>query len=142
MIRFIYKINIYIYKYYIYYNLMTTTSITSGTDFIGKTLIIGSTCLLYQDYSKVFDFNNNSTNFFISTMFKNTNQKPSSYLRDSGNGENYFMNMTVLLLLLLVKILLLIHLIYPILFYQGLLSYGWEEVFLISIFIIKVYMIK
>ena len=67
---------------------MTTTSITSGTDFIGKTLILGSTCLLYQDYSKVFDFNNNSTNFFISTMFKNTNQKPYTYLRDPVNGED------------------------------------------------------
>ena len=44
---------------------MTTTSITSGTDFIGKTLIIGSTSLAPRDWSRVFDFNNNSTDTYV-----------------------------------------------------------------------------
>ena len=39
---------------------MTTTSITSGSDFIGKTLIIGSTASAARSWSRVLDFNNNS----------------------------------------------------------------------------------
>ena len=75
MIRFIYKINIYI-NHYIYYNLMSTTSITSGLDFIGKTLIIGSTGLVDRDYSYILEFNNNTTNYFISANYQFTNQQP------------------------------------------------------------------
>ena len=44
---------------------MTTTNITSGTDFIGKTLIIGSTALAMRDWGRVFDFNNNSTDTYV-----------------------------------------------------------------------------
>ena len=44
---------------------MSTTNITSGTDFIGKTLIIGSTALAMRDWGRVFDFNNNSTDTYV-----------------------------------------------------------------------------
>ena len=43
---------------------MTTTNITSGTDFIGKTLIIGSTGLA-TNWSRILDFNNNSTDTYM-----------------------------------------------------------------------------
>ena len=50
---------------------MSTTSITNGTDFIGKTLIIGSTALIDGNllWARIFDFNNGSTNQYIIAPF-------------------------------------------------------------------------
>ena len=52
---------------------MSTTSITNGTDFIGKTLIIGSTASDLIDgnllWARIFDFNNGSTNQYIIAPF-------------------------------------------------------------------------
>jgi len=44
---------------------MSTTNITSGSDFIGKTLIIGSTALAMGNWSRAFDFNNNSIDTYM-----------------------------------------------------------------------------
>ena len=63
---------------------MTTTSITSGTDFIGKTLIIGSTGLVDRDYSYILDFNNNSTNYWLLAAYQSSNQRPSVGFRHIG----------------------------------------------------------
>ena len=50
---------------------MSTTNITSGSDFIGKTLIIGSTALIDGNllWARIFDFNNGSTNQYIIAPF-------------------------------------------------------------------------
>jgi hypothetical protein len=45
---------------------MTTSNITSGTDFIGKTLIIGSTTYTDVAYSRILDFNVNTDTFIYS----------------------------------------------------------------------------
>ena len=51
---------------------MTTTSITSGTDFIGKTLIIGSTALVNTtNWARIFDFHDGTTNTYIFASFRN-----------------------------------------------------------------------
>jgi hypothetical protein len=67
---------------------MTTTSITSGTDFIGKTLIIGSTALANQNYTRILDFNNNSSGTYLYSMFQGNNQEPWVAFRPIGEeGE-------------------------------------------------------
>ena len=67
---------------------MTTTSITSGTDFIGKTLIIGSTGSENRTYSRILDFNNNSTNAYIYAMYQFNNQRPWVGFKPIGGGES------------------------------------------------------
>lgn len=67
---------------------MTTTSITSGTNFIGKTLIIGSTGSENRTYSRILDFNNNSTNAYIYAMYQFSNQQPWVGFKPIGGGES------------------------------------------------------
>jgi|LakMenEpi03Aug12_release.lakeMendotaPanAssembly.Ray.scaffolds.fasta_scaffold21095_2 hypothetical protein len=55
---------------------MSTTSITSGSNFIGKTLIISSTGTSNTDYARVVEFNNNSTGTYLGVMFSATNKQP------------------------------------------------------------------
>ena len=55
---------------------MTTTSITSGSDFIGKTLIIGSTGLVDRNYSYILEFNNNSKNDWLIAAYQFSNPQP------------------------------------------------------------------
>ena len=64
---------------------MTTTSITSGTNFIGKTLIIGSTGTSNTDYARVVEFNNNSTGTYLGVMFSATNKQPWFSFRPLGH---------------------------------------------------------
>ena len=73
---------------------MTTTNITSGTDFIGKTIIIGSTGLANRTYSRILDFNNNSPqvntnspNNYLYAMFQFNNQQPWVGFKPIGGGE-------------------------------------------------------
>ena len=63
---------------------MSTTSITSGTYFIGKTLIIGSTGTSNTDYARVVDFNNNTTGTYLGVMFSATNKQPWFTFRPLG----------------------------------------------------------
>jgi len=63
---------------------MSTTNITSGTDFIGKTLIIGSTGTSNTDYARVVEFNNNSTGTYLGVMFSATNKQPWFSFRPLG----------------------------------------------------------
>uniref|UniRef100_A0A6C0D6N0 Peptidase S74 domain-containing protein n=1 Tax=viral metagenome TaxID=1070528 RepID=A0A6C0D6N0_9ZZZZ len=63
---------------------MTTSNITSGTDFIGKTLIIGSTGTSNSDYARVVEFNNNTTGTYLGVMFSATNKQPWFTFRPLG----------------------------------------------------------
>ena len=63
---------------------MTTSNITSGTYFIGKTLIIGSTGTSDTDYAGVVEFNNNTTNTYLSVIFSATNKQPWFTFRPLG----------------------------------------------------------
>ena len=65
---------------------MSTTSITSGTYFVGKTLIIGSTGLLYSNpnYARIFDFHIGSTSQYIIVPFAGSR----SYLRFTAKPFN------------------------------------------------------
>ena len=63
---------------------MTTTSITSGTDFIGKTLVIGSTGTSNTDYARVVEFNNNTTGTYLGVMFSATGKQPWFTFRPLG----------------------------------------------------------
>jgi hypothetical protein len=67
---------------------MSTTSITSGTDFIGKTLIIGSTALSNAgNYLRILDFNNNSSDTYLYSLFKSDNsQQPWVGFKPIGVG--------------------------------------------------------
>jgi hypothetical protein len=67
---------------------MSTTSITSGTDFIGKTLIIGSTGLSNAgNYLRILDFNNNSSDTYLYSLFKSDNsQQPWVGFKPIGVG--------------------------------------------------------
>ena len=65
---------------------MTTSNITSGTDFIGKTLIIGSTGTSNSDYARVVEFNNNSTGTYLGVMFSATNKQPWFSFKPLGQG--------------------------------------------------------
>ena len=65
---------------------MTTTSITSGTYFIGKTLIIGSTGTSNSDYARVSEFHNNSSETYLGVMFSATNKKPWFSFRPLGQA--------------------------------------------------------
>ena len=55
---------------------MSTTSITSGTYFVGKTLIIGSTGTSNTNYARVVEFNNNSNATYLGVMFSATINQP------------------------------------------------------------------
>ena len=62
------------------------TSINTGSDFIGRTLIIGSTALLYPNpnWTRIFDFNSGSTSQYIIAPFRAS----SGYLRFSVRAPN------------------------------------------------------
>ena len=55
---------------------ISPTPITTGSNFIGKTLIIGSTSNFDTNYARVVEFNNNSQNTYLGVMFSATDKKP------------------------------------------------------------------
>ena len=54
---------------------ISPNSITTGSNFIGKTLVIGSTGTSWTNYARVIEFNNNSTNTYLGVMFASANEE-------------------------------------------------------------------
>ena len=55
---------------------ISPTPITTGSNFIGRTLVIGSTSNVDTNYARVVEFNNNSQNTYLGVMFSATNKQP------------------------------------------------------------------
>ena len=72
------------------------TSYGTGTTFIGKTLIIGSTALGMRTWSRVLDFNNNSTDTYVFSTGGGSGVHRLAY-RQAGGGETIYDTNSLLL---------------------------------------------